>query len=207
MRDWYPAVRAGHQPAVPSRLVSSRPRPASSLLAAPGVRTALVAEVAELEPVVGEWRAAYDPSAALGMPAHVTVLWPWLPTGALRDTALLDDLRDVLATVPGFDVTFGTFERFERTLWLAPVPSDPFVRLTTAVEQRWPECPPYEGRFDSVVPHLTVGDAVDVDALAHVVAAVAPQLPVTARVETVSLMALGESGRWTRQAGYPLAAG
>ena len=41
--------------------------------------TALVALIDAAESVVGRWRADLDPSARLGMPAHVTILYPWIP--------------------------------------------------------------------------------------------------------------------------------
>ncbi len=169
----------------------------------PGARSALVVEVPDAEPVVGEWRARLDPSAALGMPAHVTVLYPWLPADAVDD-ATRADLDGVLSAVPSFDVAFGELARVPRTIYLAPSPPDAFVALTSAVVARWPECPPYEGRYDEVVPHLTVADAVDVDALAHVVAGVAPRLPVRARVTAVSLFVRRADGPWERASVHPL---
>ncbi len=175
----------------------------SDPLARPGAGTALVVEVPEAEPVVGPWRTRYDASARCGMPAHVTVLYPWVPQAAVDD-ATLADLQAVLAAVPAFDVVFGELARFTRTLYLAPSPPDEFVALTAAVSARGPECPPYEGRYDEVVPHLTVADPVDVDALGHVVASVAPRLPVRSRVAEVSLFAQGGDGRWARVSAHPL---
>jgi hypothetical protein len=35
--------------------------------------------VPELEPLVGPWRAQYDPSAAEGVGAHLTLLFPFKP--------------------------------------------------------------------------------------------------------------------------------
>lgn len=110
--------------------------------------------------MVGSYRARLDPSATDGMPAHVTVLWPWLPAGAL-DEATRRDLADVVRKVPATEVGFRALARFPSTLFLAPEPPDVFVALTDAVATRWPECPPYEGEFDEVVPHLTVADGVD----------------------------------------------
>lgn len=177
---------------------------ASDLLSRPGPRTALVVEVPAVEPVVGRFRAAYDPSAAAGMPPHVTVLYPWLPAGAL-DAATLRDLGDVVGAVRAFDVTFTQLQRFPRTLWVAPSPPDPFIALTAAIVGRWPECPPYGGEFDRVIPHLTVADGMDVDSLAEVVTAVAPQLPVAGRVAEVSLMVRADgSGHWERHSSYSL---
>ena len=175
----------------------------SVLLQQHGPRTALVVEVPAAEPVVGPYREAYDPSAQQGVPAHVTVLYPWLPTGAL-DEATLRDLTDVVRRVSAFDVQFTQLQRFPQTLWVAPEPPDPFIALTSVIVDRWPECPPYGGEFDSVVPHLTVADDVDVDSLADVVTSVAPALPIETRVDALSLLVLDGQGRWSRHSTYSL---
>ena len=165
--------------------------------------TALVALVPAAEPVVGSWRAELDPSAADGMPPHVTVVAPWLPADRLTD-ADSQALREITSGVPAFDVVLLEFGRFPRTLWLAPRPADPFVRLTLEVERRWPDTPSYAGRFPTMIPHLTIGDAVDPDALAHVVADVAPRLPIEARVSELALMVRGDDGGWQAHSQYTL---
>ena len=172
----------------------------------PTAATALVALIPEADPVVGPWRADLDPSAAAGMPPHVTILFPWVPPDRLA-AADIAALREILADARAFDVAFTEFGRFPRTLWLAPRPADPFVRLTLAVERRWPEFPAYAGRFASIVPHLSIGDAVDPDALGHVVADVAPKLPIAARVTAAALMVRDGDGSWEQRSTFALEGG
>ena len=43
--------------------------------------TAVLALVPEVEPVVGEHRRRLDPTTAAGVPAHVTVIYPFVPPG------------------------------------------------------------------------------------------------------------------------------
>jgi 2'-5' RNA ligase len=165
--------------------------------------TALVALIAEAEGVVSRWRSDLDPSARRGMPAHITVLYPWMPLEELSD-ADEADLAEIIAAVPSFNLSLNDIQRFPQTLWLAPYPADPFVRLTMDVEKRWPAYEPYSGRFSSIEPHLSIGDAVDPDALGHVVADVAPRLPIEARVSEIALMSLDDEGQWRLHASYPL---
>ena len=40
--------------------------------------SALVVLVPEADPLVGPFRSFFDPSAALGVPAHVTLLYPFV---------------------------------------------------------------------------------------------------------------------------------
>ncbi|MFF4031241.1 2'-5' RNA ligase family protein [Streptomyces sviceus] len=41
-------------------------------------------------------------------------------------------------------------------LYLVPEPELPYRRLTDAIEDRWPETPPFGGQFDEAIPHLTI---------------------------------------------------
>ena len=98
--------------------------------------TGVVVLVPESEPLVARLRARYDGSAAWGMPAHVTVLFPWLPAAAPQARA---DLRHVAAGIPAFDAELSDVGRFPQTVWLKPTPTASFLALTEAVWARWPE--------------------------------------------------------------------
>ena len=78
-----------------------RSRRERSLRAVP--RTALIVAVPEAEPLVGEWRAKHDWSAQHGVPAHITLLFPFVPADEV-DEQLLGELRDLFASQPAFDV-------------------------------------------------------------------------------------------------------
>ncbi|WP_327064210.1 2'-5' RNA ligase family protein [Kitasatospora purpeofusca] len=53
---------------------------------------------------------------------------------------------------------------------------------------RWPEAPPYRGRFADVVPHLTVAFSQDPGVLDEIEAEVSNRLPLTARITSVHLL-------------------
>ncbi|MEV6847594.1 2'-5' RNA ligase family protein [Actinoplanes sp. NPDC051411] len=161
----------------------------------------------ESEPVVGRHRAALDPVASWGIPAHITVLYPFLPPGEV-DGAVLDALRSLFAGLPSFATVLSRVAWFgSEVLWLAPEPGERFRRLTEAVWDRFPSAPPYGGAFDDVVPHLTVGDRAPRAALREAAADIAPQLPIRAAVRSVRLVA-GTTGAvpWRTVAEFPLAA-
>ena len=158
-------------------------------------RTALILAVPEAEPAVGALRLAHDSSAALGVPPHVTILFPFLPPERIDD----DALRVLFASRPAFDFVLDRVERFDNGLvWLHPEPSEPFAALTKLVWSVWPEHPPYEGVHDTVIPHLTVSeDAIDVDI----------ELPIAARATQVTLIEEEEpGGRWAARLELPLTA-
>ncbi len=144
-----------------------------------------------VEQAVARWRSRYDRSCALGVPAHVTVLYPFLPVAAVTDDVLAG-LAGIFAAEPAFDVVFRGFGRFPGgVLWLAPEPAEPFRRLTHAIWRAWPSHPPYGGAHDEVTPHLTVAEQQDGDLLDAVAADVAPTLPLATRVTCGQLLAVG----------------
>ena len=59
-------------------------------------RSALLVAVPEAEPAVAEHRARLDSSARDGVPAHLTVLYPFLPPASI-DRAVLASLRGLFA--------------------------------------------------------------------------------------------------------------
>jgi 2'-5' RNA ligase len=162
-------------------------------------RTAVVVPVPEAEPVVGRWRERYDPSAAAGMPAHVTALFPFVEV----DDAVVATLRSLCAALPPLDVEFRRCARFPgAVLYLDPEPAAGLRRLTEAIAARWPEAPPYEGRFADVVPHLTVASGVD-DAVAdEIEAELSTRLPIRARLDAARVYEF-DGARWRCIAALP----
>ena len=159
--------------------------------------SALLAAVPELEPVVGVHRQRLDPSAAGDVPAHVTVLWPFVAADAL-DEATVATLREIAASVPAFECAFTRLSWFEDgLLTLLPDPADPFRALTDAVVAAFPDHPPYAGQYEPV-PHLSVAYADTPLADRETAAAlIAPDLPVRCRIERLRLMVDDAAGRWS----------
>lgn len=167
-------------------------------------QTALLATVPEAEPLVGHWRRQYDPSASAGVPAHVTVLVPFLDLARV-DAAVLAELRTLIARHSSFTVRFDECRRFPDTLYLSPTPSDAFRALTAAVASRWPETPPYGGQFADVIPHLTVAQGQHPQTYDEVEQALAPHLPATATLSSVTLFTTNGTA-WYPRARFPLSA-
>ena len=167
--------------------------------------TALIVPLPEAEPAVGRFRASLDPAASWGVPAHVTVLYPFLPPERI-DQAVLATVRDIVAAVPRSDVVLTHVDWFGDTaVWLAPRPDQLFRDLTAAVWRRFPEVPPYAGAYEDVVPHLTIGQDAAHPLLENAAAAVSAHLPIRAAVEVVQLIA-GTPGHspWLTLCDFPL---
>ena len=155
-------------------------------------RTALIVAIPEAEPAVGALRLAHDWSAPLGVPAHVTILFPFADSASLDENAV----AGLVAAFAAFEFELDRVERFDDgAVWLHPEPSAPFAALIDAVWRRFPDYPPYEGAHDVVIPHLTVSDVpVEVDI----------ELPISAAAREVTLIEEGADGRWSVRRRFPL---
>ena len=167
-------------------------------------RTALVVEVPEAAVAVDTWRERTSPAKpSKGVPAHVTILFPFVPAAELDD--VLDDLRALFARLPSFAFELRECRHFPGVLYLAPDPPDPFVALTEAVAAAYPAYPPYEGVFAEIVPHLTAAEG-EHSVLARAEGEIRPLLPIPAEAREVVLLEEvdPELARWRTHSRLPL---
>ena len=172
--------------------------------------SALLVPVPAAEAAVAGHRARLDLSARQGVPAHITVLYPFLPADELTD-AVLESVRVLTAGIQAFDFTLDRVGWFGcDVVWLGPRDQAPFRSLTEKAFAAFPSCPPYGGRYDDVVPHLTVGDLGGEDALRQAAAEVSGHLPIATRATEVILMTgprpdrAAQPGQWRTVATFGL---
>ncbi len=169
------------------------------------IEAALVIPVPEAEALVGPYRLRFDPSAAAGVPAHITVNYPFRPHLS-RPTFAQTVLSRLLSGFSPFMYTLAEVRTFPGVVYLAPTPSAPFIALIRAVAEAFPGSPPYEGQFPEAVPHLTVAQ-VEEDALVEVKTdfsqAARGILPIRARATEVWLMD-NLQPQWKTRAVFPL---
>jgi len=173
--------------------------------------SALLVTVPAAEPAVARHRSRLDTSAAVGVPAHLTVLYPFLPPD-LIDADVRATLTRLFASVPGFRFTLDRTRWFpDPVLWLGPSDPVPFCALIERVAAAFPSCPPYGGRVAEVIPHLTIGDGGSRADLEAAEAEVRPHLPIEAEATSVTLMtgpspgSVPATARWQTVAMFPLA--
>jgi 2'-5' RNA ligase len=174
--------------------------------------SAIIMPVTAAEPLISGWRLRHDPSAASGVPAHVTVVAPFVAPARLTEELIME-LGALFAARAAPRVRFARMARFAPAgeaagvLYLAPEPADELRALTQAVVARWPEAPPYGGLHAEIVPHLTVAIAGEaaLDAIERELSgALGTGFAATLDRAEVYVHA-GE--RWRRVASLPLGAG
>ncbi|WP_175856876.1 2'-5' RNA ligase family protein [Burkholderia anthina] len=159
--------------------------------------TAFVVTVPAAESLVGALRERFDRSAQLGVPAHITILFPFMPPDEITPS-ILADAQAALGAVAPFPYTLARVGRFPETAYLSPEPAAPFVALTAALVARFPSFTPYGGEHRGVIPHLTVahGDASHAQlAAAELEQRLHASPPIRATCNAVVLLE-DSSGRW-----------
>jgi 2'-5' RNA ligase len=168
--------------------------------------SALVVLVPEAEAVAKRFRDRYDPSAADGMSAHITLLYPFKTPDEVDDMTL-GKLRDGFARFKPIQFALSAIRRFPEVLYLAPQPDDPFRQLTLAIWNLFPETPPYRGKWLDITPHLSIAwhaDEQQLSAIADDFAKASQgKLPIRAIASKVALMD-NRSGLWEVSATFSL---
>ncbi|HEX4212933.1 MAG TPA: 2'-5' RNA ligase family protein [Candidatus Dormibacteraeota bacterium] len=151
-------------------------------------------------------RERLDASAPLGIPAHITVLFPFMPPETIGPAALAE-LEHLYAAVSRFRFRLDHTDWFgEQVLWLGPHDPGPFRALTKHACEAFPAFPPYEGQFDDVVPHLTIGHGHPVKDLRAAEESARAHLPIDGQAVAVTLITQRSAGgQWTKAATFTLA--
>lgn len=164
--------------------------------------TALVVLIPQAEPLVAAHRQLGDASIGAPIPAHVTVLFPFRSVIDDDDVAVIGEHA---SKTPAFEVTFARSGRFPgEVVFLVPEPAQPFRALTMALVGAFPDCPPYNGAHDDVVPHLTVADGLDHATATSLEADLVAAPPIVAPVTHLTLMHHDGESAWRASHAWPL---
>lgn len=155
----------------------------------------LVLAVPVLQQFVERHRHPSDASGELGVPAHVTALYPWVRQ------PLTDDVLDGCArVVRGFGPLSMTFRQVATfpvgVVYLVPEPDGRLRELTRRLVEAYPDCIPYDGEHPDPQPHLTVttGPVGELSELADRVAG--DLTPTHCVVTTLTALEQQPSGHW-----------
>ncbi|MBN1964089.1 MAG: 2'-5' RNA ligase family protein [Anaerolineae bacterium] len=167
----------------------------------------------EVAAFVESFRARYLNSENQLIPAHITVLYPFVSPGTVAtgpdsDVIVAAGVRlgQACREAAPFTVTLDHYATFPTggVLFLAPQDPAPIVALQQHLQAAFPEYPPYGGLYADFIPHMTLGFFENRERLE---AAPRPTFaPFTFRVETLHFL-YGDftiPQRWTTAAIVPL---
>ena len=168
--------------------------------------SAILIPVPNADKLVGVYRDRYDPAARAGIPAHITLLYPFLDRECITSNSVVE-VQEVFQSFQPFDFFLVAMRRFPGVLYLHPEPDNEFRRMTQALVDQSPDHPPYKGAYSSVKPHLTVAHADDVVAMKAIEekfqSHAESHLPMKNRAEEVWLM-VERNGKWRKHTSFAL---
>ena len=164
----------------------------------------LLIQVPEATAILRPYRLRFDPAATAGVPAHITLLYPFLPPSHI-DAGVLAHLRALFSSTSSFSFALRTTAWFEQDiLYLAPDPVGPFIELTNRLSR---DCGvlPYAGRYPTVDPHLIVAQHGEINELQQVADALAGHLPIEALAHEAWLLIGHTQTGWVPHHCFPFA--
>jgi 2'-5' RNA ligase len=171
----------------------------------PVCELALIVPVREADGLVGDIRSQHDPSAPAGVPAHITVNYPFSP-----DVSLHADYVALIASaaceIEPFPFQLDKIREFPKTIYLSPHPVGPFLDIIRRIAAIFPESKPYRGEFAEIIPHLTLAQAEEheIPSLRAMIAAqLNPRLPMEAVAREIWLIE-NIGGLWEKKSVFPL---
>jgi 2'-5' RNA ligase len=154
------------------------------------LRTALVLVLDDARPALEPVRAEFDSEAvARGIPLHVTVLFPFVAPGAVP----LSELERLFVSTAPLQFSLTRLAEFPGVVYAVPEPDGELLALIREVHRRFPDTPPYEGAFDSVIPHATLSEDASMEAIADRCRSL---LPIVCHVDEVTLLVETAPERW-----------
>jgi 2'-5' RNA ligase len=178
-------------------------------------KTALLLTVPAAGSVAERHRRHLDPAARDGIPAHVTVLFPFVRLDGLTEQDH-SRLEVIAAAQRPFELEGRRVAWFgDRVVYVEVAPAEPVADLMSQVIAEFPDHPPYAGAIPvaDVVPHLTVGDGGSPQEMRAASREVEGILPFTQLIDSMELWAgpttAGRSAPapWRRVRSYRLGSG
>lgn len=152
-------------------------------------QTTLLIPIPAAEAAVSHHRSKLDDAARDGIPAHITISYPFLPPSQINES-LLGSLSGMFGKIPAFRFTLDQIGWFgDDVVWLGPSDPAPFNVFINTVFSAFPSCPPYGGKYTQVIPHLTIGNTGEQQALQTAAESIKSYLPIDGIATEVTLMA------------------
>jgi 2'-5' RNA ligase len=162
----------------------------------PPLESVVLVPVLDAGQRVRDFRMQYDPSAAAGIPPHVTLMFPFTSPADLSEP-IIDRLEGLISRAKAFEFSLTRVGQFEQgVVYLEPEPAAPFARLTKEIGRQFGLLP-FGGAFgDNPVTHLTVAMLDSPLNRQDLVTQLGTELPIRIRAEEAWLMVGTNSSSW-----------
>lgn len=167
-------------------------------------RTGVIIPVPSADPLLATLAQRHPGAVREGVPAHVSVLYPFVPAAEL-DADAERELADIAEATPATEVTFGRCRRIGDFVYSPPDPPADLNRLIAAVRGHWPDVLPYGGAVEDVGPHLTVAMRTGEQTAAVIEHEVADELPIAAQLREMWLVVFADGWRVRRRFSFAAA--
>ena len=106
------------------------------------------------------WREQYDQESFTRVPAHLTLLYPFVPPEIVDEA--VTQLEQICADTLPFEVVLSKYGQFEGVLFLEPENPDPILNLFHKLAEAFPEYSISEDKHGGELhPHLTLAQSDD----------------------------------------------
>lgn len=170
------------------------------MASAPASETALIVPV-RLSMALEAVRRQAVRDAGRGLPAHITLLYPFAPLSAL-DRRIRTSVAEAMATHVRFSYRLTGPGRWPETLYASVEPEAPFRSLYDDLAVAFPAFPIYGGAFD-FVPHVTIAQAACASLPEIASDSAWAALPATFTARFVELI-VRDAGGWRAKWRFPL---
>lgn len=168
------------------------------------METALVIVLDDAEPFDEVRREFAVETFELGIPFHVTLLYPFAPSDELTEE-LLEETRAFFAQRKGFELELTHLAWWPAVVYAVPEPDAVLRDWMRALFARFPRWPPYGGEHPEVIPHATLGEEIDASQVfPEIERRLSGRLPAHFPVAAVALLEEFTPGRWRERERFPL---
>ena len=167
----------------------------------PSPDSALILRI-QLPPGLGALRTRHVPDAAEGVPAHVTLLYPFA-TPASTSVEVLDSVAAIVREHREWSMTLAAQGRWPDALYATVEPDGPVRTLQADLAAAFPMLPLYGDPGVRFEPHVTIVEGPGVADPAVLDDPAWGELPAAREVAEIQLI-VRERGRWRIATAFPL---
>jgi hypothetical protein len=162
----------------------------------PATMTTIIAPTPWVPGEVEALRAELDWAARLGVPAHITLLGPFIEPAAI-DADVHRRLETVLRAHAPIMVSLDRLELIGDVACLLPGDTRAIAAVQSALHREWPELEPRS------LQHVTVARELNRSGFEAVIERIEPMLPLSGRLDRASLI-VGRNRRASTRATFRL---